>query len=406
MDNIFADVIVIGAGASGLAAAISAKRKNSTLKIIVLESGEKPARKLLATGNGRCNLTNMNLSAENFSGSFNPSGAIGKITPKRLIGFFESLGLVCKAENNGLVYPLNKQSSAVRNALLLECNRLNIKIICSCTALNITKNGSLFTIKTQGKVYKSRKAVVCCGSKASPSCGGTGASVDLLHNMGIKTAAVHPSLCPIEVKDRGIKNLKGVRASATVTLFDGRRKLAEEKGELQFTENALSGICVFNLSSDIFGTQNPVIKVSFMPDYNHKQVKELLLKQKKLMLSEPVPVMLSGIINDKLSVYIAKRALNSDCSNKKAKDLTDEEIESICQNLLSCRFECIKPYDFKKAQVMSGGVAGNTVDGCSFECFKTEGLYFCGEILDINGKCGGYNLHFAFASGILAGESI
>lgn len=399
------DVVIVGCGASGLASAITCKRKNKNLKVVILEKNNKPGKKLLATGNGRCNLTNTNLLEENYHGSFPAEKIIEKVSCDRLLKFFSSLGLLCKKEKGGLVYPFCKQSSAVLDVLMLECNRLNIEIIYECPVHHIKKTNSAFYVKTDAVTFECKKLIMCCGGKASPSCGGTGAGLDLVKNLGHQIVSVFPALCPIETVSKSIKNLKGVRASCEVTLYDGENKIKSEIGELQFTENALSGICIFNLSSYIEKAKKPTVRISLMPDYTFNEICLRLFKRKAIFANNLIEDFLTGVFNRKISLYLLKECNIKDLK-KKCHTLTAKEIERLAYLINNWYFECKKTYDFSKAQVMSGGVFGREINPVTMESKIIKNLFICGELIDINGDCGGYNLHFAFASGIIAGENI
>lgn len=397
------DVIIIGGGASGLICAISAKRKNKNLKIAIIEKNNKIGKKLLATGNGRCNLTNMNMSIDNFHGSFDVSKILGKYSPNKLIEYFETMGLVCKAEENGLVYPFSKQASAVLEILRLECNRLGVEIICEESVSNIKKDSNGFKIFAND-VYSCKKVVLCCGGKASPECGGSGAGLDLAKNLGHKIITPTASLCPVEVTDKNMKILKGVRSSATVTLFDGNKEIHSEVGEVQFTENALSGICIFNLSSYIKDCKEPNIIVSILDNISFNELFDSLKNRRNIFNNDNTENLLIGFLNNKIAVYLLKTCgINN---SKLCKDISDRELKQLVDKILNWNFVCKKTTYFKKAQVMAGGVFGKEVNENTMESKITKGLYICGELLDINGDCGGYNLHFAFSSGIIAGENL
>lgn len=396
------DVLIIGGGASGLACAVSAKRKNISLNIAILEHNNKIGKKLLATGNGRCNLTNMNIQKSNFHGSFKVDNALEKYSPSKLIEFFNSMGLVCKIEENGLVYPFSKQASAVLEILRLECNRLGVEIICEESVKSIKKSDKGFIV-TGNNTYSSKKVVLCCGGKASPECGGSGTGLDLAKNLGHKIVTATPSLCPVEVFDKNIKSLKGVRASSTVTLFDGKNEIHSENGEVQFTENALSGICVFNLSSYIKNCVDPVIKVSLL-NVSFNELLNTLKNRRNIFKNDSAENLLIGFFNSKIAVYFLK-ICKIDLA-KKSKDISDIELKQLTSIILNWNFKCKKPTDFKKAQVMAGGVLGKEINENTMESKIVKNLYLCGELIDINGDCGGYNLHFAFSSGIIAGENL
>ncbi len=400
----FYDVIIVGGGASGLACAISFKSKNKNAKVCIIERNNKIGKKLLTTGSGRCNLTNANIKKENYLGSFDPDYIINTVNTQNLIEFFNSLGLLCKEERFGLYYPYSKQSSSVLEVLRLAVTKNNIEIITECDVTLIKKKDKLFSVKTTGGFLECKNIVLCCGGKASPSCGGYGGGLDLCRNLGHKISPVSPALCPVEVT-KNIKNLKGVRSAGKVTLLDDGKEIKSETGEIQFTDKTLSGICVFNLSSHINACKKPVIKISLMNDYSQKEIYNMLFDRKEIFKDENVQALLSGIFNFKLSNAILKECKISPLS-RKCSSLTDEEIKKLAFTIKNWCFECRKVSDFSKAQVMAGGVYGKEINNKTMESKIVKGLYICGELIDINGDCGGYNLHFAFASGIIAGESI
>lgn len=293
------DIITVGAGAAGLAAAISAKRNNRDLKIAILEAQSKAGKKILVTGNGRCNLTNTNVSKEFYHGSFDVSKILNRFSAEKLINFFSTLGLVCDTETNGLVYPHSRQASAVLDVLLMEIKRLKIEIICDCKVELIRKKGEFFNIKTSNGEYTAKKAVMSCGGKAFPTAGGTGLGLDVIKNLGHKITPLFPALCPIQVKSDFMKSLKGIRAKAEVTLYDGEKAIKSEIGEVQFTDNALSGICVFNLTTLLPKTKNPIISVNLTKDYSYIELLNLLYDRKKLFTNEPLEEFFTGLFHKK-----------------------------------------------------------------------------------------------------------
>ena len=402
--NNFYDVIIVGAGASGLISAISYKRNNKSARVCIFEHNNKIGKKLLTTGSGRCNLTNAIIKNDNYMGSFDPDYIINKVNTKRLLEFFSSLGLLCKEEKGGLYYPYSKQANSVLEVLKLAINKYNIEIITECDVTLIKKIDNLFSVKTKSGMYKCKNIVLCCGGKASPSCGGFGAGLDLCRNIGHKIIPVSPALCPVDVT-KNIKDLKGVRCSGKVTLLDKNKEIKSEIGEIQFTDKSLSGICVFNLSSYINTCEKPIIKLSLMNDYSEKEIYNIILDRINIFSDNCVQALLSGILNIKLCNALLKECNISQLS-RKCSTLTDAEIKKLVFTINNWYFDCHKVRDFSKAQVMAGGVFGKEINSKTMESKIVKGLYICGEIIDINGDCGGYNLHFAFASGMIAGESI
>ncbi len=405
MNNFDYDLIVVGAGASGLAAAISAKRKNRDLKIAVLEAQSRAGKKILVTGNGRCNLTNTNVAEKYYHGSFDVSNTLKKYSAEKLMDFFSTLGLVCSAEENGLVYPFCRQASAVLDVLLMEIKRLKIQIICDCKVELIRKKSGFFNIKTTGGNFTSKKLILSCGGKAAPTSGGTGLGLDLLKNLGHKITDLYPALCPIQVKSEHIKSLKGIRAKAEVTLYDKNKAVKSEVGEVQFTDSALSGICIFNLTPLLPKVKNPVISVNLARNYSYIEIFNLLNERKKLFSNEPIEEFFTGFVNKKIGAALIKSITNKPLSES-CKKLSERELKALAALILDWKFECRQPKDFSKAQVMLGGVSGTEVDSNTFESRIVKNLFICGEALDVCGDCGGFNLHFAFAGGIIVGENL
>lgn len=405
MKNTNYDIITVGAGAAGLAAAISAKRNNRDLKIAILEAQSKAGKKILVTGNGRCNLTNTNVSKEFYHGSFDVSKTLNRFSAEKLINFFSTLGLVCDTETNGLVYPHSRQASAVLDVLLMEIKRLKIEIICDCKVELIRKKGEFFNIKTSSGEYTAKKVVMSCGGKAFSTAGGTGLGLDVIKNLGHKITPLFPALCPIQVKSDFMKSLKGIRAKAEVTLYDGEKAIKSEIGEVQFTDNALSGICVFNLTTLLPKTKNPIISVNLTKDYSYIELLNLLYDRKKLFANEPLEEFFTGLFHKKIGTALIKSITNK-ALTENCKKLSDKELKSLANLIQNWKFECKQCKDFSKAQVMLGGVNGNEVNGYTFESKVVKNLYICGEALDVCGDCGGFNLHFAFASGIITGENL
>lgn len=404
MQSTHFDIIIIGGGAAGLAAAISAKRNNRNSKVAILELQSRVGKKLLATGNGRCNLTNMYISKSNYHGSFDICETLNKYSPEKLLEFFDGIGLVCSAENNGLVYPLCKQASAVLDILRLTTEKLGVTTICDCKVELVKKNKGVFNIRANTQNYSCNKVIVATGGKASPSCGGTGAGLDILRNLGHKITPLYPILRPIEVKCDYMKSLKGIRATGSVSLYDSDKKLISESGEIQFSENALSGICVFNLTPYLYNAKSPFILINLMDDYSENEIYNELKKRKKLFANEDTENYFTGLFHKRIG-----NALFRHCNislTKRCSELDENEIKKLCRTIQNWKFECIKNNDFSKAQVMMGGVYGKEIDNKTFESKLIKNLYICGEAIDICGDCGGFNLHFAFSSGIIAGENI
>lgn len=400
------DVVIIGGGASGLMCAIAAKQKNKNISVAIIEKNDRVGKKLLSTGNGRCNLTHKDITAENFCGSFKTQckAVFEKYDTDKLLEIFKNLGLLHFCDNEGRYYPLCKQASAVLDVLRFACDRLNVKIFCSENIRSIRKNGNNFSVKTDENEFVSKKLVIANGSKAAPKLGGNSSSADYLKNFGHFFVPFSPALCPVKVKSDVIKSLKGIRATAKAVLFDKNVKFVkEEVGEVQFSDNSLSGICIFNLS--LYTKKDFLICLDFLPDISDRELISLIYNNKKLFSDLTIDNLLTGILQKRLGQAVLKESEVTDFS-RKCSTLSDSEIENIVRIIKNMRFPVIENCGFEQAQCALGGVSGREIDETTMQSKIMKNLYICGEAIDLCGECGGYNLHFAFASGLTAGENL
>lgn len=400
------DAVIIGGGASGLMCAIAAKQKNKNISVAIIEKNDRVGKKLLSTGNGRCNLTHSNITIENYCGSFKTQSKdiFEKYDTDKLLEIFKNLGLLHFCDNEGRYYPLCKQASAVLDVLRFTCDRLNVKIFCSENIRSIRKNGKSFSIKTDENEFVSKKLVIANGSKASPKLGGNSSSADYLKNLGHTFVPFFPALCPVKVKSDVIKSLKGIRATAKAVLFDKNGKIVKEEiGEVQFNDNSLSGICIFNLS--LYTEKEFLISLDLLPDISDNELKSLLYNNKKLFADLTIDNLLTGILQKRLGQAVLKESKVTDFS-RKCITLSDSEIENIVRTIKDMRFPVIENCGFEQAQCALGGVSGREIDETTMQSKIMKNLYICGEAIDLCGECGGYNLHFAFASGLTAGENL
>lgn len=400
------DAVIIGGGASGLMCAIAAKQKNKNISVAIIEKNDRVGKKLLSTGNGRCNLTHKDITAENFCGSFKTQckAVFEKYDTDKLLEIFKNLGLLHFYDNEGRYYPLCKQASAVLDVLRFACDRLNVKIFCSENIRSIRKNGNNFSVKTDENEFVSKKLVIANGSKAAPKLGGNSSSADYLKNFGHFFVPFSPALCPVKVKSDVIKSLKGIRATAKAVLFDKNVKFVkEEVGEVQFSDNSLSGICIFNLS--LYTKKDFIICLDFLPDISDRELISLIYNNKKLFSDLTIDNLLTGILQKRLGQAVLKESEVTDFS-RKCSTLSDSEIENIVRIIKNMRFPVIENCGFEQAQCALGGVSGREIDETTMQSKIMKNLYICGEAIDLCGECGGYNLHFAFASGLTAGENL
>ena len=400
------DIVIIGGGASGMMCAVKAKEKYSDKSVVILEKQPRIGRKLLSTGNGRCNLTNLSCSGTDYSGSFAKyaESVLGKVSPEAVIESFNNMGLLTYADDEGRVYPLSNQASAVLDVLRFRLESLGVEIICDCKVTKIADENKHFIITTENALYRTEKLVISTGSCAAPKLGADSSGIEILKSLGHRTVPLSPVLCPLPVVGK-ISPLKGVRANAAVTLLDGKKIISEEQGEVQFTESTLSGICVFNLSSKTKNLRSPVVSINLMPQMTSDEVIGMLKIKRIIFSQRPIEDFLIGTVNKKLGIFIMKASLSKSLASIVC-ELSDEDIAKIARNLTALSFKVSAPTDFNSAQAASGGVHGDEIDPNTMQSKKIKNLYIIGEAVDVDGICGGYNLQFAFASGIIAGESL
>ena len=400
------DTVIVGGGASGLMCAISAKRKNKNISVAIIEKNDRVGKKLLSTGNGRCNLTHSDITAEKYCGSFKKqsNALFEKYDTDKLLDIFKKLGLLTFFDNEGRYYPICKQASAVLDVLRFACERLNVKIFCGEKIKSIRKKGNIFYIKTEENEFVSKKLVIANGSKAAPKLGGNSSSADYLKNLGHSFVPFSPALCPVKVKSDVIKSLKGIRATAKAVLLNKNGKtVKEEVGEVQFSDNSLSGICIFNLS--LYTKKDFLISLDLLPEISASELKSLICNNINLFSNLTIDNLLTGIFQKRLGQAVLKESKIADFSRKSCS-LKESEIENIVRTIKDLRFTVIENCGFEQAQCALGGVNGSEIDENTMQSKIVKNLYICGEAIDLCGECGGYNLHFAFASGLTAGENL
>ncbi len=395
------DIAIIGGGASGLAAAISAARTSSALKIAVLERLSRVGKKLLATGNGRCNFTNTNIDKTNYHGSCKP--LYDCIKSFDCESFFMDLGVLSYSDEEFRVYPLNNSASAVLDALRLEAARLGVEIICDFNVTDIKRDNGQYRIISENDCITSRAVIAAGGGMSQTNLGSDGSVLRILRNSGIKISPLSPALTAFKVNPESVRSLKGIRANAIVTLLSQGKKLGCERGEVQFGDGTISGICVFNLSCLAVGKEKLELSIDLVPDIDFTEAKKYITDIRKIRKNAVLEDFLSGIVNKRIGMNIIKGATGHQLTEA-VSALSDKEISNITAMLKDYRFNITGLAGFEKSQVTAGGVHISEVDE-QLRSKKLKNMYFCGEILDIIGDCGGFNLYFAFGSGALAGKT-
>ena len=389
---------IIGAGASGLCAAIEAKKANPNIEITIFERMQKSGKKILATGNGRCNFTNKDLSLKHFYGNEDFLKSILSSNFSDIKDFFKNL-CVLSYEEEGRIYPRSQQASTIKEALLkaVESENTTLKTDCHINRIQKTKNG----YSVDSEYFDG--VIICGGGKASSVHGSDGSCYNFAKDFGHTLTPLYPALCGLVISDKDLNLLKGVRAESEAKLYSGNTLLGSEEGEIQFTDKAISGIPIMNLSHLCENRKNLKIVLDLCPEINEK---ELFNHIKQGINNSPdieFETILNGIVNLKLGFAVMNRSGMK--PQTKCNTLKDFQIKEVVNQLKNFEINIKSAKGFDNAQVTKGGIKTNEVSPDTMMSKKTDGLFLCGEILDIHGDCGGYNLHLAFTTGRIAGNN-
>lgn len=394
----FFDIAVIGGGASGLTAAIFAKRTSPALRVGIFERLARVGKKLLACGNGRCNYTNENISPDFYHGS------CSDLIKKNIFDvrdFFVSLGVYGFSDGEGRVYPLSENAGSVLDGLRLEAARLGVEMYCECPIDNIKKEKS-FVFSSAEQAFSAKRVILAGGGMSQSSLGSDGSILRLAKRLGIECAPLRPALTALKTAPELVKPLKGLRANALVTLTEKGSVAKSEKGEVQFGDGTLSGICVMNLSHFYRDNGKFSLVLDLLPEMSENQLVNILFELREQRKNAPLEDMLSGLLHKRIGIYLLKKIAAHTLTEPTAV-LTDSEIKALARLIKTLEFPVIGAAGFEKSQVTAGGILRSEITD-SLESKRVRGLYCCGEMLDIAGDCGGYNLTFAFASGAAAGK--
>ncbi|MCD8357157.1 MAG: aminoacetone oxidase family FAD-binding enzyme [Clostridia bacterium] len=402
-------IIIIGGGAAGIAAAISAAQTNPAAHITILEGLDRVGKKILATGNGRCNLTNEYITPEHYH-SQQPERLrelLTQMCTTRTLDFFQSLGLYCTSEDMGRIYPYCKQASMVLDILLLALKRYHIHVVCSCKVIDISISKKAFILKAEnGQEYRGDTVILTAGGRAAPKQGTSGTSYPLAVKMGHRYARLYPCLVPLQCKSSVLKGLKGIRVTCQSILYHGKQKLTEELGEIQLTEYGLSGIPALQFSCwlDIPAKETDyTISLDLFPDWSYDDLRSLIQQRIRAYPEETLDNFLLGLINKKI-LYGVFKTLCIEPLSRTTSSLSKREIDHLVSTLKGWKFPVTGTLSWDHAQVTGGGIFLDEIDD-TFASRKQKGLYLAGEMLDAAGDCGGYNLHWAWCSGMAAGKA-
>ena len=392
---------IIGAGASGMAAALAAA-ENESVQVVLMERQARVGRKLLATGNGRCNLSNLHAGKQGYHGediAFAGS-ALEKYDVDNTLSWFRKMGLLTVAEESGRVYPYSDQANSVVDVLRFALDKPNIALKTGFEVAKARKVGNQFHVSGAEETVVCDKLIVACGGLAGTKLGGSMSGYKLLGKFGHRSTKLRPALVQIKTGWGGIAGLKGVRANCNVKILHDGAAFAESSGEIQFTEYGVSGPVIFEVSRDVCQSSgNWSCVLDFLPQLAGDELLEELKQRRTGNL--PVEELFTGILHNRLGRVLTKAA--GIRAAKAVTELTDGELEAVCRIVKGFELPLTETLGMDSAQVTAGGVETKGFDPNSMESKLVPGLYACGEVLDIDGDCGGYNLQWAWSSGRLAG---
>lgn len=407
------DTIIIGGGASGLITAITAK--NRGLDVAIVEATTRIGNKILTTGNGRCNISNNNIH-EPFDSYYSSNNeffnyCLSKTSVNDVINIFLALGLPIIELDNGKLFPKSLQASSVVDILKLAIEEANIPLYTDCKVKTISKNKG-FKIQTNSDneaVFTCKKLILACGGKSAPKTGSDGSGFKLAKDLGHEIIDPVPAIVQLKLDYPYLKALSGIKFDGKVGIYVNDKLMREDQGEVLFTDYGISGPPILQLSAiasrAIHNRQKVELKIDMMPNEDYKDIENFILGHLAMFSHRSISTALIGIVNKKLIPTLLKDIGIKDI-HIPCYDLDWKEQKLLCDRLKDWTFNCTGTNGFNNAQLTSGGVDTRYVDDKTFESKLIKNLFFTGEILDVNGDCGGFNLHFAWCSGYLVGSSL
>ena len=395
---------IIGGGASGMAAALAAA-ENQNVQVLLFERQARLGRKLQATGNGRCNLTNIHANVTHYYGADQgkfASVALERYDVENTLAWFEELGLYTIAEASGRVYPYSDQANSVVDVLRFALEKPNIQVLTGFEATKVRKTNDGFSVENGEESYLCDRLIVACGGLAGTKLGGSMSGYKLLMKFGHHCTKLRPTLVQIQSDWNALPSLKGVRANCRAKITRDGALHTAGVGEIQFTEHGLSGPVIFEISRDVCHEKGHwACELNLLPDMERGQLLPMLQRKKETDLT--AEELLTGILHNRLGRVVVKEA--GIAGYVPIKQLEDWELEKVCEKVFCFQVVLTEPMGMDAAQVTAGGIMTEEFDPDTMESKLVPGLYACGEVLDIDGDCGGYNLQWAWSSGRCAGAS-
>ena len=395
------NVCVIGGGAAGMLAALTAAENGH--HVLLLERQSRVGRKLLATGNGRCNLSNHHVSPAHYHGGAGFCDfALSQFDVGETLQYFASLGLLTVSEASGRIYPMSNMAGSVLDVLRYALERPEIDLQTGQTVTAVRKMPEGFFVKTETDTFSARCLILAAGGAAGSKVGGGMDGYRLAKSLGHHRTALYPSLVQLKTDPTYPRALKGVKAQCGISICRGSQVLARNSGEVLFTEYGVSGPAIFDLSRSVSaGGSDLTCLLNFFPDWEEAEVLHWLSQRQAAMAAHEASTLLTGSCHTRLGQMICKSA---GFTNQRAARLTRDDLRRIARQATHFALPITGTCGFDQAQVTAGGLDTSEFDPRTLQSRLVPGLYACGELLDIDGDCGGYNLQWAWSSGRLAGK--
>lgn len=402
-------IIVVGGGAAGMMAAISARRLGA--KVTILERNPRIGKKILATGNGRCNYTNINADVSCYHGQ-NPKfaySALSNFTVDDTLNFFAGLGIQAKVEELGKVFPMSDQASSIVDVFLYEINQLGVNVVCDALVKDIVRNNEQFIIHLEnGRLYQGDRVIIAAGGKAMPASGSDGRGYELAAGLGHTITDIFPALVQLMLEGSFFKRIEGVKFVGTAEIMYNKKSVARDRGDILFANYGVSGPPILQISR-IAGQllkegKEAYLKITIMDMLSADELRDLISKRFETAPRKPVDFSLVGLINKRLIPVVLMEA---GIKNLKlpVNELSGKQRAAIMNILQDWKFKIRGTKSWPSAQVTAGGVDTDGIDQNTMESKSIKGLFFAGEIMDIDGQCGGFNLQWAWSSGFIAGQN-
>lgn len=404
-------IAILGAGAAGIMSAITAKRLNKKVHIDLFDNNSAIGKKILASGNGRCNISNTDVKEENFIGENSSfvKYALKQFDYSSFEKFCKSIGLLLDIKETNKVYPLSNEAKSVVTLLEQELENLDVNVILNKKIDDIRKENEKFIVVCEEEEFiEYDKVLISCGLGAAPQLGASEDGINIASKFGHSHNLTYPSLVGLHTDFKDNSRVQGVKKESIVTLYIDGKKECEIEGDVLFTKYGLSGFAILDISQyavyPLSLYQDVQVSLNLFPNINRNellgQIESLIKTNENIKISQ----LLIGVVSNKLAPIVCE--LNSIDKEALCKDINSKQIRSIINTLTNWRFKITDTQGFKHAEASGGGVRVDEVDSKTYESKKCKNLYFAGEVLDIVGNRGGYNLHFAWASGYCVGKSL